>query len=246
MERLQKILARAGVASRRKAERLIADGHVRVNGQVVTELGAKVNPAQDQIEVNHRPIRAETPVYFLFHKPVGVITSVTDPQGRRVVLDFFKDVRERIYPVGRLDCNTSGLLLLTNDGQLAHKLMHPSFQVQKSYVATVRGLPAEDKLEQLRKGVHLKDGLTAPANVHLIDHQPERNRSVIRMTIYEGRKRQVRRMFRYIHHPVIRLHRDRYAFLTLEGVKSGSYRSLTADEVHKLHKLVSHNFHNSS
>jgi 23S rRNA pseudouridine2605 synthase len=237
VERLQKVLSKAGVASRRKAEVMIAEGLVRVNGEVVTTLGSKVDPERDRIEVGGEPIRTETHVYFLFHKPRGVITSVRDPQGRKVVLDYFSHIRTRIYPVGRLDYDTSGLLLLTNDGELAHKLMHPSFHIEKTYIATVQGFPSREKLQQLRAGVHLKDGLTAPAQVQLLSRDEYRKEAKVKLTITEGRKRQVRRMFAYLHHPVNKLHRVQYAFLTLEGVQEGAYRRLTRIETDRLKAL---------
>jgi 23S rRNA pseudouridine2605 synthase len=243
LERLQKILAHAGVASRRKAEQMILDGRVQVNGEIVLELGKKVDPERDHITVDGERVRLENYVYYLFHKPLGVITSVSDPQGRKVVMDYFKKIPQRIYPVGRLDYNTSGLLLLTNDGELSHQLMHPSFHVQKGYLATVEGVPDELKLERLRKGIMLNDGLTSPAQVEKVSVTESRQRSRIRLTIYEGRKRQVRRMFKAIGHPVIELHRETYAFLTLAGLNIGEYRKLTQAEIEQLKGLTSHNFH---
>ncbi|GGK15366.1 ribosomal large subunit pseudouridine synthase B [Caldalkalibacillus thermarum] len=238
MERLQKVLAHAGVASRRKAEKLIEDGRVKVNGQVVTQLGTLVDPAQDKIEVDGQTIDPEPKVYYLFYKPTGVITSVQDPQGRKVVMDFFKNIPQRIYPVGRLDRNTSGLLLLTNDGELAHRLMHPSFHVDKVYRVTVKGIPSDEKLSRLERGIRLKDGWTAPAKVEWLHKDMAENKAVVRITIHEGRKRQVRRMFKAIGHPVLALHRERYAFLNLEGLNEGEYRPLTPEEVRRLKALV--------
>jgi 23S rRNA pseudouridine2605 synthase len=247
LERLQKVLAHAGVASRRKCEELIENGRVKVNGEVVTNLGTKVDASQDKIEVDQQVIQAERLAYYLFHKPTGYITSVTDPHGRKVVMEFFQDIEARIYPVGRLDRDTSGLLILTNDGELAHKLMHPSFHIDKVYLATVQGVPREEKLNQLRQGIQLDDGMTSPAEVEIIKHgvdKRNRSESVIRMTIHEGRNRQVRRMCLVIGHRVIKLHREKYGFLTLKGVNQGEYRQLTADEVKDLKKLSSHNVHN--
>jgi 23S rRNA pseudouridine2605 synthase len=238
VERLQKVLAHSGVASRRKAEQLILEGRVKVNGQTVTQLGTVVNPEQDQIEVNGQKVNVQPKLYIIFYKPIGVITSVRDPQGRPVVMDYFSDIKERIYPVGRLDRETSGLLLLTNDGELAHRLMHPSYQVDKVYRATVQGIPGVLKLNRLKRGIELKDGWTAPAKVQLLSVDPKKQRAEIRITIHEGRKRQVRRMFKAIGHPVLSLHRERYAFLTLDGLKEGEYRRLTAQEVKRLKRLV--------
>jgi 23S rRNA pseudouridine2605 synthase len=237
VERLQKVLAHAGVASRRKCEELIVNGRVKVNGQVIIDLGTKVDPFSDRIEVDDLSITTEELRYYLFHKPTGVITSVTDPQGRSVVMDFFKGIDVRIYPVGRLDYDTSGLLILTNDGELAHHLMHPSFLIDKVYLATVQGTPTPHKLRQLEKGVHLTDGWTAPAEVEMV-YQKNIRDSVIRLTIHEGRNRQVRRMCKYIGHPVIKLHREKYGFLTLEGLRVGEYRPLNKDEITQLKRLV--------
>lgn len=238
MERLQKVLAHSGVASRRKAERLIRDGKVKVNGQTVTVMGYLVDPERDQIEVNGQKVKIEPKVYLLFYKPVGVITSVRDPQGRPVVMDYFRHVKERIYPVGRLDRDTSGLLLLTNDGELAHRLMHPSFLVEKGYLATVRGIPRQEDLNKLKRGIKLQDGWTAPAKVELLAAHPSQNEALVRLIIHEGRKRQVRRMFKALGYPVLKLHRERYAFLTLNGLKEGEYRHLTDEEVERLRRLV--------
>src|SRR5579875_865139 len=167
MERLQKVIARAGVASRRKAEELIKQGQVKVNGKIVTELGLKVSPS-DQVEVNEIPIEKEEPVYFLLYKPRGVISSVHDEKGRKVVTDFFPGVEERIYPIGRLDYDTSGLLLLTNDGEFANLLMHPRSEIEKVYVAKIKGIPLKENLRKLEKGIRLEDGKTAPAKVKLL------------------------------------------------------------------------------
>lgn len=234
MERLQKVLAQAGLASRRKAEEMIRSGQVQVNGQVVTELGTKVDPEQDRIVVNGRPIFLERKVYYLFHKPRGVITSVSDPYGRKVVLDYFTDIKERIYPVGRLDRDTTGLLLLTNDGPLVHQLLHPSYELEKVYLATVKGIPTEEKLRRLAQGVPLTDGLTAPAKVERLVEDRKKNETTIRISIHEGRNRQVRRMFKYIGHPVLKLHRERFAGLTLGDLKPGERRPLTVEEVKRL------------
>lgn len=237
MERLQKVMANRGVASRRKSEELILMGKVKVNGQTVRELGFKVDPEKDVIEVDGQVLKPEKRVYILLYKPAGVITSVTDPFNRKVVLDLLKDVRERVYPVGRLDYETEGLLLLTNDGELAHRIMHPRYEIEKEYEALVRGRPSEEKLELLRKGIKLEDGLTAPARVTLLKTNKEGN-SWLRLVIHEGRNRQVRRMCKAIQHPVIYLKRIRLGFLTLKGLKKGMYRYLTEEEVRKLKKMV--------
>lgn len=238
MERLQKVLAHSGVASRRKAEVLIREGKVKVNGKVVTEMGFLVDPARDILEVNGQKVEIEPKVYLIFYKPVGVITSVRDPQGRPVVMDYFRHIDERIYPVGRLDRDTSGLLLLTNDGELAHRLMHPSFKVEKGYLATVRGMPGKEDLIKLERGIKLKDGWTSPAQAELVALRPSQNEACVRLVIHEGRKRQVRRMFKALGYPVLALHRERYAFLTLKGLNEGEYRRLTDEEVKRLKSLV--------
>lgn len=238
MERLQKVLAHAGVASRRKCEELIVNGQVEVNGELVTDLGRKVNVEIDDIVVQGKPIIREQLSYYLLHKPTGYITSVTDPHGRKVVMELMQDIRERVYPVGRLDQDTSGLLIFTNDGDLAYKLMHPSFELDKVYLATVKGIPTPESLEQLEKGVLLDDGWTAPAKVELISTNAIRNRASIRLTIHEGRNRQVRRMCKKVGHAVISLHREKFGSLDLEGLAVGHYRKLTEEEVKELKRLV--------
>ncbi|PTX59860.1 23S rRNA pseudouridine2605 synthase [Melghirimyces profundicolus] len=235
MERLQKVMARAGVASRRKCEDLIRTGKVRVNGETVTELGFKVDPDWDRIEVEGRSVHPERKRYFLFHKPQGVITSMSDPQGRPTVADYFREVKERVYPVGRLDYDTGGVLLLTNDGDMANRLAHPRHEVDKVYRARVKGVPGSEALEQLRKGVMLSDGRTAPAKARLV--RIFRGQALLELILHEGRNRQVRRMCEAVGHPVIQLTRIRLAFLTLERLKPGQYRELTAEEVVRLKKL---------
>lgn len=237
MERLQKVLAAAGVGSRRKCEQIIQEGRVQVNGETVTELGTKVNPESDAITVDGRPILSESKVYLIFHKPKGCITSVSDPAGRKTVMDFLKDVKERVYPVGRLDYETEGLLLLTNDGEFANQLTHPKFHVPKTYHATVKGVPHGSVLEQLARGVMLDDGMTAPAEVEYHDVSSDQKESVISLTIHEGRNRQVRRMFEVVRHPVVRLKRVQFGPLFLHGLPRSKYRYLTAEEVKELTKL---------
>jgi len=238
MERLQKVLAHAGVGSRRKCEELILAGRVRVNGAVVTKLGTKVNPESDAIEIDGRPILHEKKAYYMFHKPKGVITSLHDPAGRQTVKDYLKGVRERVYPVGRLDYDSEGLLILTNDGELANRLMHPKYGVPKTYLATVRGVPDGGKLERLARGIRLEDGVTAPADVEYEDVSPDFSSSVIRITVREGRKRQVRRMFEAIGHPVERLKRIAYGPLALDGLARGKVRPLSADEIAALKRCA--------
>lgn len=238
MERLQKILANAGVASRRKCEELIVAGKVSVNGEVVTELGVKADPAKDVIVVSGKPLKRDNKVYVVLNKPKGVITSVTDDKGRSVVTDYVKDIKERLYPVGRLDYDTEGLLLLTNDGDLAHKLSHPRHHVPKTYHATVERVPHGTALEKLQRGIKLEDGITAPADVEYHDVDPDGKFATISITIREGRNRQVRRMFEAIHHPVIRLKRISFGGLSLNGLQRGKHRRLTAAEVEALREEV--------
>lgn len=232
MERLQKVIARAGVASRRKSEELILEGQVKVNGKTVTTLGMKVDPDKDKIEVQGNPIRLERKRLFAFYKPRGVITSMSDPRGRRVVADYFREIPERVFPVGRLDFDTEGLLLVTNDGELANLLMHPRYGVEKCYHATVRGHPSEAVLERLRRGIRLEDGWTAPAKVRRI--RQEKGHTVLEIVIHEGRNRLVRRMCEAVGHPVRHLIRTRFSFITLGNLSPGTYRELSRDEMERL------------
>ncbi|PAK53545.1 pseudouridine synthase [Paenibacillus sp. 7541] len=238
MERLQKIMAQAGVASRRKCEELILEGKVQVNGETVTELGTKADPEQDIITVSGKPIKNEKKVYLMLNKPKGVITSSSDPEGRRIVSDFLKGVNERVYPIGRLDYDTEGLLLLTNDGEFANMLSHPKYHVPKTYLATVKGVPHGTDLDRLRQGIMLEDGMTAPAEVEYKDVDPDNKFAVITITIHEGRNRQVRRMFDAISHPVTRLKRIAYGDLLLQNLKRGVYRHLTPDEINHLKQMA--------
>jgi 23S rRNA pseudouridine2605 synthase len=237
MERLQKVIARAGIASRRKSEELIKEGRVKVNGKIVKELGIKVT-ASDKVEVNEVQIEREEPVYFLLYKPRGVISSVSDDKGRKVVTDFFPHLNERIYPVGRLDYDTSGLLLLTNDGEFANLLAHPSNQIEKVYVVKTKGIPLRENLRKLEKGIRLEDGKTAPAKVKMLSLDKQKQTSIIEIIIHEGRNRQVRRMFEAIGHDVLKLKRERYGFLTLHGLSAGDARELTPHEVKQLRTLA--------
>ncbi len=242
-ERLQKVLAQAGVASRRHAEQLILEGRVTVNGNKVVALGTKVSD-QDHIQVDGRSIeRSEELHYYLLNKPVSVITSVSDPQGRPTVVDLMKDVRVRVYPVGRLDYETSGLLLLTNDGELAHRLMHPTYGVEKTYRVWVQGPVGINALETLRQGVLLEDGNTAPAKVERVNGVSNATfvktkanpLEVLEVTIHEGRNRQVRRMFAAIGYPAVKLERIRFGSISLgNNLRIGAYRELTKDEVKQL------------
>jgi len=230
LERLQKFMAAAGVAARRKCEEMIAAGEVTVNGRVVTEPGVKVDPEQDVVTVaGKRVVPAADKVYYLMNKPAGYITTARDQFNRPTVLDLLPAGRERVYPVGRLDYDTEGLLLLTNDGALAFALTHPKHTVNKHYYALVGGVPTEAELDKLRRGVPLAEGITAPAKVSL--ERSDGRTAEISLIIHEGKNRQVRRMCEAIGHPVLRLRRTGLAFLTLAGLAPGQYRRLTPDEV---------------
>lgn len=237
MERLQKVIAQAGITSRRKAETLILEGKVKVNGKVVTELGVKVDPKKDKIEVNGIPLEREEPVYYLLYKPRGVISSVSDEKGRKTVTDFV-ETDYRIFPAGRLDYDTSGAIILTNDGEFAQLLTHPKHEIEKVYVAKVRGIPTGEKIKMLRKGVMLEDGKTAPAKVKVLSVDRKKNVAIIRITIHEGRNRQVRRMFEAVGHEVVKLKRERIAFLDLKGMNPGDVRPLKPIEVKHLRELA--------
>jgi pseudouridine synthase len=233
VERLQKVLARAGIASRRAAERLIVDGRVTVNGEIVTRLGTRIDPERDAVKVDGRRIAARGPgrVYLMMNKPRGMMTTLSDPEGRPTVADLLERVRARVFPVGRLDFNTEGLLLLTDDGDLAESLMHPRHAVPKTYVAKVRGLPSREALARLRKGVEIEGRPTLPAKVQLT--KPGHN-AWVEVTVVEGRKHQVRQMLQAVGHPVVKLRRTRYAGLGLGDLRPGRVRPLTDEEVRRL------------
>jgi len=232
--RLQKVLARAGVASRRAAEELIKAGRVRVDGHVVTELGTKVDPRSRNIEVDGRRIVREAPVYIALHKPRGVVSTMSDPEGRPSVRELLKDVPARVYPVGRLDFNTSGVLVATNDGDFAEGLLHPRKTVPKTYVVKLQGIMRDEDVDQWRHGIDLEDGKTAPARVRLLRH--EGDKTWLELTITEGRNQQVRRMGDATHFRVMRLARTSFAGITSEGLAPGRWRYLTADELTALKK----------
>lgn len=231
-QRLQKIIAEAGIASRRKAEEIIKEGRVTVNGKVAA-IGMKADPAKDHIKVNRRLlIRPEKKVYFIFNKPRVVVTSLSDPQERQTVGDFLKGIRQRVYPVGRLDYDSEGMLLLTNDGEFAHAVLHPAKRISKTYLVKVKGVLKEEELEKLRRGIRLDRTVTAPAKVKQV--RKTENNSWIEITIYEGKKRQIRRMLERVGHQVIRLIRIRINGLEMGGVKPGTYRHLSAEEMKEI------------
>lgn len=234
-QRLQKILAARGVASRRQAEQLIVAGRVRVNGRVVKDLGSKADPHRDRIEVDGRRIVPQKLAYYLLHKPRQVMTTMHDPEGRPTVAALLRGVTERVFPVGRLDYHTSGALLLTNDGELAEALLRPQRQVPKVYIVKVQGHLDEADLALLRQGVQLEDGYrTRPAKVFVLREEPRH--SWIQVEIVEGKNRQVHRMAKAIGHPVLRLNRHAFAELSTEGLAPGDFRALSAKELEKLKK----------
>lgn len=234
--RLAKYLAAAGVASRRKSEQIIASGRVEVNGAAVTVPQHQVGP-DDLVTVDGRKVRpVKQKCYLLLDKPAGFLSTVSDPHGRRTVLDLIGRSPARLYPVGRLDLDTTGLLLLTNDGELAYRLTHPRFEVKKRYRVWVKGIPAPAVLDRMARGVPLEEGLTAPAKVRLLRRR--RGRALLEIVLIEGRKRQVKRMCAACGHPVERLRRTGFAFLTAEGLESGAFRRLSGSEVRRLYRLV--------
>ena len=236
MERLHKFLARAGVDSRRACEELMLAGRVTVNGRVQRELGAQIDPDADDIRVDGEPVKASTEMhYVLLHKPRGVITSMSDPEGRPTVAELVT-TNNRMFPVGRLDFDSEGLLLMTDDGDLAYKLTHPSFQVEKEYHALLNEAPSVEQLRQWREGVELEDGRTAPAWVETLDETPDG--IWVRVVIHEGRNRQVRRMCEAVGHPVVRLVRTRIGPLVDRDLRPGAWRALTQDEVRNLERAA--------
>ena len=231
--RLNAFLARAGIASRRRADELIAAGRVRVNG-ARGELNTVVG-SRDVVEVDGRRVERQPLAYVLLHKPTGVVTTARDPRGRRTVVELVAG-EQRVVPVGRLDADTTGALLLTNDGQLAHRLAHPRYGVPKVYEAEVDGIPDVADLAALREGVELEDGRTAPAEARVLGRHGDS--AVVELTLHEGRKHQVKRMCEAVGHPVRRLHRSRYAGLDVQGLAPGEWRNLSADEISRLREVT--------
>ena len=237
MMRLQKYLALSGVASRRNAEKMIADGRVSVNGTVITEMGVQVDEFHDKVAVDGNLCRLEEEKHYLaYNKPIGEVTTVTDPEGRATVMDKFRDYPVRLYPVGRLDYDSEGLILLTNDGDLMNNLLHPSREVDKEYLVKVSNRVTDDEIRRLRAGVQLDDGrMTSPADVHLVRY--EAFASALLVSIHEGRNRQVRRMFSAIGHEVVSLKRVGFATIKLHDLPRGQWRRLNDLEVKKLKEL---------
>jgi len=235
-KRLQKILSEMGITSRRKAEDLIFEGRVTVNGRIAT-IGTKADPVKDHIKVDGKLlIRPEPKVYIMFNKPKNVVISLHDPEGRPTVKDFLKGVKYRVFPVGRLDYDSEGLLLLTNDGDFAHAVLHPSKKISKTYLVKVKGILDEEEIEKLKSGVRLRDGMTLPAKVKKIKRTE--NNSWLEMTIYEGKKRQIRRMLEKTGHDVLKLKRIRVDGLELGKLEPGTFRYLTPEERDKIKKEV--------
>ena len=229
MERLQKVIAQAGIASRRKAEELIKDGKVKVNGEVITELGTKVKES-DRVEVNNKPIEKENKEYYLLNKPRGVITTTSDEHGRKTVTELI-NTEARIYPVGRLDYDTTGAIILTNDGEFANILMHPSNKIDKVYLAKLEGIIKGEQINTLKNGVMLDDILVKASRVKLKKVNKESNTSMVEITIHEGKNHQVKRMFESVGFNVEKLARQRIDIFTINNLKSGEYRKLTPKEV---------------
>ncbi len=231
--RLQKYLAQCGVASRRKAEKYIAQGRVEVDGCVVTAMGTQIIPDKHLISLDGKQIEAESEhVYILLNKPKGYVTTLSDPQGRPIVTSLIKDIQQRLFPVGRLDLDTEGALLLTNDGSLAQKIQHPSFEVNKSYEATVVGLPTKKNISKLKNGILLDGKKTSPAQITI--KKKNKNSCIITITIHEGRKRQVRKMFQWIGNPVLQLKRISYGKLHLGNLPIGHYKRLKRNDIDKI------------
>ncbi|HQN19046.1 MAG TPA: pseudouridine synthase [Syntrophobacteraceae bacterium] len=235
--RLQKALALAGVASRRAAEELIRQGRVSVNGRVVTEMGERVDTQTDEICVNHVPVAApQKKLYLLFNKPRLCVTTTRDPQGRKTVFDFIPDYGVRLFPVGRLDYDAEGLLLLTNDGALANRLQHPRYGVSKTYEVKIKGHPAANTLHRLRTGIKLEEGTTAPADVQVLGSLAQA--TWLKIVIHQGWNRQIKRMGEAVGHPVLRLRRVAFGELTLGKTAPGSCRLLDPAEVRRLYHTV--------
>ncbi len=234
MERLQKFIASSGITSRRKAEELIINGKVKVNGEIVRELGTKVS-GNDEVIVNGKLLSKEEKVYYILNKPREVITSVKDEHNRKTVIDIIKDEERRIFPVGRLDYDTTGLVLLTNDGELANKLMHPSEEISKVYVAKIEGKLTPTEIMKLKSGI-VVDKIKYQADRIKIKDEDE-NTSIVEVTIHEGKYHEVRKLFESINHDVLKLKREKLAFLDLKGLKSGEYRKLNTKEIKRLYSL---------
>lgn len=237
MERLQKLISSSGYCSRRKAEELIKRGRVSVNGEIVTEIGVKAS-LKDQIMVEGKLIEYQEKEYYLFYKPRSVVCTTKDDKGRKTVLDYFDDIKKRIYPVGRLDYDTTGLLLLTNDGEFANLMMHPSSKIDKLYVAKVKGIITGEEVKKLKSGIVLDGKKIKPTRTKLKKIDKKSMTSIIEITIHDGINHEVKKLMEEIGHEVIKLKRETYGFLTLGNLKSGEKRSLTPKEVKQLHNMA--------
>lgn len=237
MERLQKVMAHAGIASRRKCEEIILEGRVKVNGKKVNELGVKVSPS-DKVEVDGVPIYKEEPRYILLYKPRNYISAVADDKDRPVITQLIGGIDERIYPVGRLDFDTTGLILLTNDGDFSNLMTHPSHEIDKVYIAKIEGIPTDQDLNRLRSGVKVDGKKTSRARAKVISTNPSNKTAVVELTIHEGWNHQVKKMFEAVGYPVMKLKREQFGFLDLDGLQAGDWRELTAFEVDKLKKMA--------
>lgn len=244
-ERLQKVIAQSGLTSRRKAEQLIIDGEVEVNNKVVTTLGTKVTP-KDEVKVNGIHIQKEAPVYYIMNKPREVISSAADDKGRRDVLDIARNIEERVFPIGRLDYHTSGVLLLTNDGEFANLLMHPRYEIEKVYVAKIEGIPSKEELRLLRKGIRSENELLKAVSYKVESVDQKKNTMFLRLTLHEGKNRHVRRMMEALGYPVEKLTREMYGNLTLRGLQSGEFRRLTPHEVKQIRNIALRNVEKKS
>ncbi len=234
--RLQKYIAICGIASRRKAEIMIEEGRVSINGKIVNQMGIIVNPKKDIIKVDNKTIRQETKkIYIMLNKPIGYVTTLKDEKGRKIITDLIEGVNERIFPVGRLDADTTGLLLLTNDGDLAYNLTHPSHEVSKRYIAIVEGVPNKLELERFRNGIMLDKKRTAKASIKIAKKYEDE--SILDIEIHEGRNRQVKKMCEKINHPVKKLKRVAIGKLEIGGINVGNWRFLEKDEIEYLKKL---------
>ncbi len=234
--KIQKVLAQLGIASRRASEQLIREGRITVNGKPA-EIGMRIDPKRSHIKVDGRPVSVpEKKVYYLFYKPIGVVSTLSDPEGRRCLGDFIGAIKYRLFPVGRLDYNSEGLMLLTNDGDLANKILHPSQKIPKTYHVKVSDEPSDKAIDRLRSGIRLDDGKTAPARVNIL--RKTDNNTWLEFVLYEGKKRQIRRMIEAIGHRVMRLRRVGIDGLSLEGLRPGELRPLSQAEEIRLKRVV--------
>ena len=236
--RLNKFLAHSGVASRRKCDELIFAGKVKINGETVKIPGVDIDPSIDKVEINGKLLKPEKKIYIVLNKPANVLSTLKDDFNRKIITDLIKDVQERVYPVGRLDYDVEGIILLTNDGDLSNRLIHPRFKVGKTYLATVKGKVKDKEIKKLEKGVFLPDDKikTLPAKCKII--KTTENLSVVELTIREGRKRQVKNMFKAVNHPVIKLERIKFGPIGINGLKKGEWRYLSEKEIDKLYEIT--------